>query len=51
MGGTTSVIPKALVFSGEKPHMNPDNDYFEPTYKVAWIIGNERYDQIEFNGK
>jgi hypothetical protein len=51
MGGTTSSMPKALIFSGEKPLKKKDDEYFEPTYKVAWLIGNEKYDKIVFNGK
>jgi hypothetical protein len=49
MENALKIMPKAFEFKGKKPEMNPED--FEPTYKVAWLIGNEKYDKVLVNGK
>lgn len=51
MGGSTSKLPTALTFTGDKTKREPDNDYFEPTYKIAWLIGSEKYEKVVVQGK
>jgi hypothetical protein len=35
-----------VVYKGQKPKKNPNELPFEPVIKIAWLIGNQKYNKV-----
>lgn len=47
MGAGQSNQAKIVSIAGRKPQQETGMHYFEPTYKMAWLIGIEKYENVK----
>jgi len=45
--GVSSSKQNLVHIAGKKPVMESKVDYFEPTFRVAWLIGIEHYTNVK----
>lgn len=45
--GATSSKQNVVYTKGRKPEMKKNVDYFDPTFRVAWLIGIEQYTNVK----